>query len=188
MVPHKWISSGSSGRDLNVTLCRLFALFLLYSELPLYGVTRATWKRRRGAKVKCARTIYKEIAVLTICNICYFLTLPLPMLRKSKWRCSACCAFIFCIAFWVEVNANKAYKFLRDGCCIYPILYLTNVAPPCDLCPPLCCEILAMRMIQTRILENSVDHPNSQISMRITSLEFVSQVCRNKGLWSSMHT
>ena len=36
-----------------------------------------------------------------------------------------------CITFWVELHANKVYKFLRDGCCIYPILFLTNVAPPC---------------------------------------------------------
>jgi len=75
-----------------------------------------------------------------------------------------------CITFWVELNANKVYKFLRDGCCVYPILYLTNVAPPCDFCLPPCCEILAMRMIQIQILANSVHHPHSQISMRILSL------------------
>jgi len=55
----------------------------------LYLVRR---ERGGGAKVKHENNL-QEIEVLTICKICYFLSLPLPKLQKSKSQCSAGSSF-----------------------------------------------------------------------------------------------
>jgi len=70
-----------------------------------HTVACATWKRRREQRWS-ARTIYKEIEVLTICKTCYFLSFPLPKLQKSKWLCSAGSTFIAYL-----------YNFLGRGKC-----------------------------------------------------------------------
>jgi len=122
----------------------LFAHFCCIAN-TWYAVACATWKRRREQRWN-ARTIYKEIEVLTICKICYFLSLPLPKLQKSKWLCSAGSVFVAYLYNFLgrdirEQSLHVASDFFRGGCCIHSTLYLKNVPPLWFLLP--CCEIMA---------------------------------------------
>jgi len=77
--------------------------------------------------------------VLTICKICYFLSLPFLKLQKSKWRCSAGSAFISVelsgsSRMWIKFTCRKqlfSWRLLQTF-----NMYFKNVAPPCEFCSP----------------------------------------------------
>jgi len=52
--------------------------------------------------------MYKEIAVCTICKICYLLSLPLSKLQEQMTVLGRFGLHI-CITFWVELNAIKIH-------------------------------------------------------------------------------
>ena len=52
--------------------------------------------------------MYKEMAVLTICKNCNFLSLPLSKLQEQMTVLGRFGLHI-CINFWIELNVNKIY-------------------------------------------------------------------------------
>jgi len=52
--------------------------------------------------------MYKKVAVLMICKICYLLSLPLSKLQEQM---TVLCRFgiHICITFWVELSAIKIH-------------------------------------------------------------------------------
>ena len=85
------------------TLYRLLALFLLYSEPPgmLCFVRREIGGERQKVK---SGTIYKQIAVLTVCKICLFLVSALVQFAKHQMTVLSRFGLHICITFRVEIN------------------------------------------------------------------------------------
>jgi len=120
------------------TLYRLLALFLLYSETAWYAVARATWKGRRGAKVKSEDNLQGDSSFNGLLNM-QFLFSYLVRVAKHQMTVLSRFGVHICITFWVELNVNKVYipqaTFFRGGCCIHPTLYLKIFSPLWYLSP-----------------------------------------------------
>ena len=102
-----------------------------------YAVARATWKRRWGQRWN-ARTIFKEIEVLTICKICISCLFPCPSCKRANddarpVRRSYLYNFLGRVK--CEWSLHVASDFFPGGCCIHPKLYL-KMCPLCDFWPP----------------------------------------------------
>jgi len=89
-----------------------------------------------------ARTIYKEIAVLTVCKICYFLSLPLPRFQNGAQQVRRSYLYNFLgrlnITFWVDkwkkITCRK--RLFRGSCCIHLTFY-SKMRHPLEFFAPL---------------------------------------------------
>ena len=101
------------------------------------AAARATWKRRRGPKVKIEDNIQRDSSFNGLQNM---LVLVSYLAQAAKHQMTGFSRFgvHICISFWVELNVNKVY--IRKRSFSWRLLHASNIVfkyvPPCDFGPP----------------------------------------------------
>ena len=73
-----------------------------------YAVARATWKRRRGAKVKIEDNIQRDSSFNVLQNMLVLVSYLAQVAKHQMTGLSRFGVHIY-ITFWVELNVNKVY-------------------------------------------------------------------------------
>ena len=115
-----------------------------------YPVVHATWKRRRGAKVKSEDNLQGDNSFNGLQIMIFFVSF-LAQVAKHQMTVLSTFGVHICITFWVELNVNEV--LILQAIFSWRLLHTSNIVfknvPPLVIFGSPCCDILATALHPT---------------------------------------